>query len=539
MQRGAGFLQPTPYIQGQEPWIDNAPLREIYDTNSPLILQRHQEGSVFSIYNIPLTNDFSIHEMMESMEEIYDRQQHAFRLNLNFGLILVNTETGEYRYFRPFSNQSLFQRPIYVSRRHDLSKLRKRLERFNIVDYILQQRPDTKWKPVLVTNVHFHLFHLNYLLGAPLQLPEYITANSCIVTLDRRRYDGQLYNDNLCAFRCLATHHHGKEKRESNTKHYFNRWVSYLQLDVSQEDFEGVSLDQMADFEKCFNINVNIYDLKEDGLAQSIYKSRCQFSETMQLNMYQHHLSYISNFNAYATKYQCRTCDRHFSRIYNMYRHQKICTGRTVHQFPGGFYTAPKTIFDKLGDFGIIVPKKDRLFPWFLVYDFEAMLLPVQGEGSEKLEWTSKHVPISVSVCSNVENYTTPHCIVNPDIDVLVKEMVDHMESIAEAGAELAREKFKRIFEELEAKINDPAADLGFEDREPTADEVSDRAEALSELQEELDAYCKQMVCLGFNSANYDLNLIKSHIAKYLNLDQVNIFTVKRNNQYACLATNT
>ncbi|KAK3104447.1 hypothetical protein FSP39_002238 [Pinctada imbricata] len=190
MQRGAGFLQPTPYMQGQEPWIDNEPLREIYDTNSPLILQRHQEGSVFSIYNIPLTNDFSIHEMMESMEEIYDRQEHAFRLNLNFGLILVNTETGENRYFRPFSNRSLFQRPMYVSRRHDLSKLRQRLERFNIVDYILQQRPDTKWKPVLVTNVHFHLFHLNYLLGAPLQLPEYIKANSSIVVLDKRRKDG-------------------------------------------------------------------------------------------------------------------------------------------------------------------------------------------------------------------------------------------------------------------------------------------------------------------------------------------------------------
>ncbi|KAK3097803.1 hypothetical protein FSP39_013348 [Pinctada imbricata] len=545
-QQGGGALQPSPYIRGQEPWVNNQALRDVNETNASHILQRHQEGSVTSTYNLPLTNDFSVHEIMEAVEEIYDRQQHAFRLNLNFGLILVNTETGEYRYFIPYSNESLFQRPIYISRRRDLEKLRKRLDRFNIMDYILQQRPNTKWKPVLITNVHFHLYSLNYPLGTSLHLPNYIASLRSIVSLDKDEHNGQPFQDNLCAFRCLAVHRHNKTKLETYTRNYFKQWMDYLQSQDEKEettnsyqDFVGVGLDQMADFEKCFAINVNIYDLKEDGLAQSIYKSRCQFSETMQLNMYQHHLSYISNFNAYATKYQCRTCDRHFYRICNMYRHQKICTGRTAHQFPGGFYTAPKTIFDKLGDFGIMVPKKDRLFPWFLVYDFEAMLLPVQGEESDKLKWTSKHVPISVSVCSNVENYITPHCIVNPNIDDLVKEMVDHMESIAAAGAELAREKFKGAYEELEAKINDPVSDLGFQDREPTADEVSDRAEALSDLQEELDAYCKQMICLGFNSANYDLNLIKSHIAKYLNLDQVNLFTVKRNNQYACLATNT
>lgn len=45
---------------------------------------------------------------MEHVERIYDRQGHAFRLNLEFGLILRRTETGEYRYFRPFANESLF-----------------------------------------------------------------------------------------------------------------------------------------------------------------------------------------------------------------------------------------------------------------------------------------------------------------------------------------------------------------------------------------------------------------------------------------------
>ena len=215
MQRGTGLLQPSPY--GNH-WSYDRALKEAYDINKPLILQRHHEGSVTSLFNVPLTNEFSTSDLMNSAQNIYDRQKHAFRLNLQFGLILVNSETGEYRYFRPFTNESLFVRPIYVSRRQDLVKLKKRLDRLNVMDYILKQRPDTKWKAMLVTNVHFSLFHLNYVLGAPVQLPDYIKTSQSIVCLDKNR-KGQQYENNLCAFRCLATHRHDQhEKLETNTQ---------------------------------------------------------------------------------------------------------------------------------------------------------------------------------------------------------------------------------------------------------------------------------------------------------------------------------
>jgi hypothetical protein len=48
---------------------------------------------------------------MTRAQDIYERQQYAFRLNLEFGLILRHNEIGEYRYFKPFSNDTLFQRP--------------------------------------------------------------------------------------------------------------------------------------------------------------------------------------------------------------------------------------------------------------------------------------------------------------------------------------------------------------------------------------------------------------------------------------------
>ena len=72
---------------------------------------------------------------MQHANEVYDRQNSTFRLNLEFGLILVNTDSGEYRYFMPYSNESLFQHPIYISRRQDLYRLRLRLSRLNIADF--------------------------------------------------------------------------------------------------------------------------------------------------------------------------------------------------------------------------------------------------------------------------------------------------------------------------------------------------------------------------------------------------------------------
>lgn len=60
-----------------------------------------------------------------------------------------------------------------------------------------------------------------------------------------------------------------------------------------------------------------------------------------------------------------------------MKRHQRTCTGKTKRKFPGGFYSNPQSVFDKLDQFGIYVEEKDRLYEWFLVNDFESILVPL------------------------------------------------------------------------------------------------------------------------------------------------------------------
>ena len=224
-----------------------------------------------------------------------------------------------------------------------------------------------------------------------------------------------------------------------------------------------------------------------------------------------------------------------------MKRHQKICLGKTEYKFPGGFYSSPKTVFDKLEQQGIRVPPEERLFEWFLVYDFEAILQKVQNDSSPKLQWTHQHLPISVSLCSNVDQYTQPHCIIEPEIETLVQTMVDYMTRIADRSHQLARDKFASVFEELDYRMENIDGPLDLEELAEDQEWMQEREKmqkTIEDLKTELDDYCRQIVCLGFNSANYDINLVKTHLAKHLGMhDGQKVFTIKRNNQYACLST--
>lgn len=122
-----------------------------------------------------------------------------------------------------------------------------------------------------------------------------------------------------------------------------------------------------------------------------------------------------------------------------------------------------------------------------------------------------------MSICSNVEDNTEPRCIIDSEVDSLIGKMVDYMTRIGHKSYQLALDKFATVFEALDNDIQhvDGPLDLDvvMEDEE-WLEERKKMQDHLEELKKELDAYCLQLICLGFNSANYDLNLVKTHIDK-------------------------
>ena len=71
-----------------------------------------------------------------------------------------------------------------------------------------------------------------------------------------------------------------------------------------------------------------------------------------------------------------------------------------------------------------------QFYPWFAVYDFESVLKPTTnytsrdeqaGDQEEEeaqnattnTQWTTSHIPVCVSIASNVEGFREPRCIVD------------------------------------------------------------------------------------------------------------------------------
>lgn len=163
-------------------------------------------------------------------------------------------------------------------------------------------------------------------------------------------------------------------------------------------------------------------------------------------------------------------------------------------------------------------------------------------KNSDKLVWT-KYVPISVSVCSNFPGYTKPHCIVDLDIDVLVQSMVEYMTEITGTVEKMPEEKWENVVKQIRKKISNQANDVSKiredqEDGEEDEDvECDEKDESLLSLLGQFRGYMIQVPVLGFNSARYDLNLVKQNLARHLNMhDEEHTFVVKKPNEYTCIS---
>ena len=326
-----------------------------------------------------------------------------------------------------------------------------------------------------VTNVTFFITKLrDHPIGRGKFLPHYIVENRGIVSLDKNIRTGKPYNDNLCFFRAIALHNGCHSKNlERDTQHYYERY----RLNVPEKKkFSGVKLEDLPALERLFEVNICVYSLEptktdgEDGAdvsedeknsptpetaAQLINRSLCNHSSTLYLNLYQSHFSYIKDLNIYAKSFRCTRCDKFWRHTGMLHRHEKNCEAKVHHKFPGGVYKNPPTIFQLLEEEGFIIPQQMKFFPYRATFDFECMFDTDPGlENTKKLSWDAKHIPLSVSVCSNVPDYSEPKCFVSEgDPKQLVTKMVDYLIEISKKSYSLAKEKFNAIFEAIDKKL--------------------------------------------------------------------------------------
>ena len=296
-----------------EPANDNISrdLRDFVHENWASVRTHVVNGPVQTRYNHRLTS-MDTRDLHEPLGQLFDQQTTAFKINLSFGFILREKQSGRLRYYHSSCNccGRYLGEASLVTNLQTFNTFLERIEETDVLQWAIAQRPNSDWVVELVTNV---TFFINRIVHHPIgcvgiDLPDYVKNNKAIVGLVKDHYRTRTYNDNLCLFRCLALHQGCDDRCLEAT-------VATLYAKYSHEDvhnFAGVTLDDLSKIEATFDVNVCVYKLEEisDGttVGELVRRSPCQYIETMYLNLYETHFSYIRDIKVYSHSYKCSKC---------------------------------------------------------------------------------------------------------------------------------------------------------------------------------------------------------------------------------------
>ena len=197
------------------------------------------------IYNIRTHDFFTVETLIEELRIIYHRQRSAFKINLHFSFVLRNVETGELRLFYASNNTNVLDVPMMVHDDRSFRDFIEVLRTLDVLEWARNQRPNSKWVFYRLIQAQVTVTRLNVPVGAPVELPSYISNNYSIIGLTKSRNTGEPYRDNLCLFRCLVLHEGaGESSLERASKACFERYLQETSL--AREDFCGVDLTELS-----------------------------------------------------------------------------------------------------------------------------------------------------------------------------------------------------------------------------------------------------------------------------------------------------
>ena len=163
----------------------------------------------------------------------------------------------------------------------------------------------------------------------------------------------------------------------------------------------------------------------------------------------------------------------------------------------------------------MILEKEFRPYPYFIVYDFEALHKKMDEPQTEELTITSRHVPVSVAINDNLTN--EPVFIVDQDPENLINSFMEDLQ-----------ERQIKIAQVVESLYPQPESD---------EDEKEDGGGGGGKQENPVwRNWVNQVPVFGFNSGRYDINMIKEYfVGDSAKISDVNV--AKKENSYMFLST--
>ena len=529
-------------------------LRDFVHENWDSVRTHVVNGPVQTRYNHRLTS-LDTRDLHEPLRELFQEQKTVFKVNCSYGFVLRDKVTSRLRYYHSSNNccGRLLEEPSLIANRDDFDRFLARIAESDILQWAITQRPNSDWVCEHVTNV---TFFLNKILQHPIgcvgiDLPDYVKNNKAVVGLEKDHYRTRTYNDNLCLFRCLALNQGCDVRRLEVT--VATLYAKYT--DTPVRDFAGVTLDELDEVETTFKTNVVVYKLEEIGdgktTSELVRRSTDQYPDTMYVNIFETHFSYIKDINMYSRSWRCRNCEQAlWKSSWELYRHERTCEAGVNRIYTGGVYRPPSSVFERLDDEGIVVGDSLRFYPYRATFDFESFFtgdtLPAD---TDHVQWVARHIPLSVSVASNVPGYEDAQCyITDGDSDKLLGAMMSGLVATSDAAFASLLPSYEDVLDELNARKHAWEEETKEEEEEEEAEEGTNNP--YKTLIGQLLGWLRQLPVIGFNSGRYDLNVVKKFFIPYLlkpskqddndaddeAADEIR-FIIKRQNTFMCFAT--
>ena len=120
----------------------------------------NRQNRLLDWYNYRLSSP-QPQEVIRHLDEIFTDQSTVFELNVSFGFILRNNETGALQYYYASrNNDQVFEEPFQITAAADLQQVREALLNLDVLKWVRQRRPNSKWVVEQVTNITFFVTKL-------------------------------------------------------------------------------------------------------------------------------------------------------------------------------------------------------------------------------------------------------------------------------------------------------------------------------------------------------------------------------------------
>ena len=345
--------------------------------------------------------------MNEKFDHFSIKLNCAAELNLDFGLNLKKIEDEGFRYFYAHENNTLLDRSKLVCTHDDLAKFKDFLNKTDAIESCSRERTNNKWRFYKLTN-------LTVFAALPKDIPmgcknavlmESLLKSHTINCLTYEENTRQPYNEILRLFRALALHLHGTQRLEEETSNMFSLFI--VKMDgLSPNQFQGVQMNDFPSVEDLLTLNIVLYDIDiVDGniIGELARRSLQKYNKIVRLLRYNKHICYVSNINAVFQDFSCPNCDTFSIRTFSLERHLSTCSKRVKNAYPRNVYQIRETLFDKLDSFGIKYTSQQKHLKNLANFDFETICVQKESfKDTQKTTWIGKHVPIPVSISSNL-----------------------------------------------------------------------------------------------------------------------------------------